>query len=699
MPAKVSPPAVKQAESIFLGLCFAIALVFHAWGASVGWRSKNLPGVEYRQAQTALSAFFISKDSDFSLAYPTPVLGKPWSIPMEFPLYQWTTVIVSRLTHLSITKSGRAVSLGCFYLTLPALFLLLHRWSVPVGRRWLVLALLVSCPFYVFYSRAFLIETMALMFALWFWVSFERAVDSKRLGWLALAVIAGTGAGLVKVTTFMLYLLPVGVWVLQRFWSSRLSGKWRSDLGWIIAATAIPFTASIWWIWYADRVKSQNPLAGFLRSDNLRNFNFGTLHSRLAPELWVMRWRIISQELTGWPVMLAGVLLLLIAVKRRRRAAWACLAYFGAAIGLFPILYAYHDYYYIANAVLVLTAFGLVCVDLLEQPRYRLLGLAGTTLLIGGQIYHYMDHYYPAQRGISTGGNWMTDAIRDLTRPEEVMVITGQDWNSMTPYYSQRRAMMLREVVENDEHAINPAIACLAGERIGALIITGKPWRENFALVRRLSLIGLAPQPWLSWEGNWIFLPQDRWQETVRYMERHPQTGLAWVPGSRAPGQLGGKWHAVSELSPEQQQLFRSMRPVPVRFFSSYEPQVQQIDNELAYGAHPWTRLIFWLPRGHHFMDVTVWFSPGAYQVPAGQDATDGVGITLLQKLPESHEPRILQQIRLDPVAHAAERAKFPIHLEFDLAQDGEVEFVIDPGPAGRDTRDWLWIRGPLSFD
>ena len=64
-------------------------------GATLGWKSLNLPGCEFRQTQTAVSAFFIQREHNFSLAYPTPVLGKPWSIPLEFPLYQWTVVVVS----------------------------------------------------------------------------------------------------------------------------------------------------------------------------------------------------------------------------------------------------------------------------------------------------------------------------------------------------------------------------------------------------------------------------------------------------------------------------------------------------------------------------------------------------------------------------------------------------------------------------
>ena len=251
----IFPPTMESAapreptlnESRIALALFLLCLAFHGWAVGVGWESKALPGFEFRQAQTAISAFWIKADRDFSPAYPTPVMGKPWSIPMEFPLYQWTVVKVGDWTNWSLTKSGRAVSIACFYLCLPAIFLLLRRWRVPPGRRWLVLAVVVTCPFYIFYTRAFLIETMALMFGLWFWVAFERAVSGRSAIWLAVAMLAGTGAGLVKVTTFLLYLLPTGWWAAQRLWAGR-RGDWRRDLGWMAAAVVLPFVATWWWL-------------------------------------------------------------------------------------------------------------------------------------------------------------------------------------------------------------------------------------------------------------------------------------------------------------------------------------------------------------------------------------------------------------------------------------------------------------------
>src|ERR1041384_4935062 len=149
-----------QFELRFAVGLFAALLAFHMWGVSAGISQQTLPGNEFRQTQTAISALFIQRENNFSLAYPTPVLGKPWSIPFEFPLYQWSVVVVSNTLKVPLQVAARLASALCFYLALPALWLLLKRVEVKTVARWVVLCLVVSCPLYIFYSRAFLIETM-----------------------------------------------------------------------------------------------------------------------------------------------------------------------------------------------------------------------------------------------------------------------------------------------------------------------------------------------------------------------------------------------------------------------------------------------------------------------------------------------------------------------------------------------------------
>ena len=72
------------------------------------------------------------------------------------------------------------VSVACFYLSLPAVWLLLGRLGLARSRRLLVLGLMLTCPVYFIYARAFMMETMALMFSLWFLQAFVAAVETAR---------------------------------------------------------------------------------------------------------------------------------------------------------------------------------------------------------------------------------------------------------------------------------------------------------------------------------------------------------------------------------------------------------------------------------------------------------------------------------------------------------------------------------------
>ncbi len=677
---------------------FVACLAFHFWGALVGWQSRNLPGVEYRQAQTAISAYFINQEDNFSLAYPTPVLGKPWSIPLEFPLYQWTVVGVSRATGLNLTKSGRAVSLACFYLMLPAIYLLLARWRVAPGHRWLVLAVVVTCPLYVFYSRAFLMETMALMFSVWFWVAYERAVAARSGGWLAVAIIAGSGAGLVKVTTFLIYLLPAAVWSVGRLWRNRTAGRWRGDVAWMAAAVAVPCVATLWWLHTSDAVKALNPAARFLRSEAMAGFTIGAPGTRFSAELWAMKGRIIADKLTWLPLLAGAALLAVLGARARWRELLQCLGIFVAALLAFPILYAYHEYYYLANTVLLMVALGLVLVALAESARPRWLVALAVLLVVGGQVYGYFVRYYPEQRGISPGGNGLSQSLRALTEPGDVIIVTGQDWNSMTPYYAQRRALMLRGDVESDPVQLDAALAQLAGEKIGALAVTGSLEGKEW-FMQRMAARGLGVKPVYLWRDVSVFLPVDRQGLSLQRLEEQIFAEVHPAPGVELPqGQPLNTWWEVAKLWRSQRGNFDGMTPVPVRYFSTFGLTLERAGGRTDFGAHPVTRLVFALPAGKHVLRTSVLFPLDAYRPELSEDdATDGVEITLAALTPEG-ERRVLDTRVVDPRHRPEDRGRKPLRIEFTLPQAGEVELFIGPGPSGRTTRDWVML-GRLVID
>ncbi|HEY4300490.1 MAG TPA: hypothetical protein VGM73_06435 [Candidatus Didemnitutus sp.] len=692
-------PAAPSPRETRVGLIFlALAVAFNVWGESVGWQSKNLPGMEFRQAQTALSAYFIQQDGNFPIAYPTPVLGKPWSVPMEFPLYQWTVVAVSDTTGLGITKSGRLVSIVCLYLTLPALFVLLGQWGVPPGRRWPVLVLVLTCPLYIFYGRAVLIETMALMFAVWYWAGFAAVMATRRIGWLIVANLAGIAAGLGKVTTLLVYLVPMAIDAVGRLWAARRDGRWVRELAWIAAAVVLPLAVAAWWVSYSDAIKARNPMADFLLSGNLRDFNLGSWAAHVSPALWAMRWHLIRDELTWLPLLVPWFAVAFLPGRARLRRVVIALITFAVPITAFPILYGYHDYYYLANTVALWLGIGLLATSCLEHPRWRAAGWALMAVMLAGQAARYVIHDYPNQHPVSFGGSGLTEAVRAFTRPGDVVVIAGEDWNSMISFYSRRRSLMLRENAETDLTKVDAALRELEGERIGAFVVTGD-WRARKEIIWRLGERGLAVQPWLHWHDSWIFLREDRRRDFLRQRPTmvYDKVVLA-EPAALAPGKLGAGWHPWSEMTEDKRALFVTFTPAPVRYYNTFEPVLEDFEGQKQFGAHPWTRLVFHLPKGTHRAHFAVAFNSGAYHVPAGQDPTDGVEI-VLNRL-EAGGTRIPLYSRIvNPTANPAERGVVPIDPAFTLPQDGEVELVFGPGPRNQDTRDWIYLRGPLRFD
>lgn len=695
METPVVPPAARGEGRLALAL-FLACLGFHAWGMTVGWTSRNLPGGEFRQAQTALSAHWIKADRDFSLAYPTPVVGKPWSVPMEFPLYQWTVVVTSELTNWSLTKAGRAVSIACFYLALPAVFLLLARWRVAIAHRWLVLAVVVSCPFYIFYTRGFLIETMALMFSLWFWVGFERGVGGRSKTWLAVAVIAGAGAGLVKVTTFMLYLLPAAWWAAARLWAAR-RGAWKTDFAWMTAAVAVPFAATLAWLRFADAVKARNPLGVEFTSGNLTAFNFGGPGDRWSPELWATKAGIVAGELSWLPAMLGCALLVPLVARSRWREILACLAWFASVLVVFPVLYAHHEYYYAANTVLLLLAMGLALVALAERGVARWLVWTCAVAIVAGQGWRYMERYHPVQSAYSPGGDGLTTSLRALTNPGDVIVALGQDWNSMTAYYSQRRAVMLREHVGRDAGRVERALAALDGEKIGALVIVGQPDGQQW-LIDRASVRGIGREPVYLWRDARVYLPQARRAELAEAVLEHAFHEVSLAPGVEVPQpRLAARWVDVGALPKRHQHFFRGMRPRPVRLWASFGPALDASSGTPLYGAHPVTRLVFSLPAGRHVLKASLQMGVDAYRSDLeDSEATDGVEVSLHQVAPVG---RALAGRYFNPRTNAGDRGALrPLEFAFTLEQAGEVELYFGPGPAGRDTRDWIQL-GPLTIE
>ena len=110
----------KAKSSRALWVMFALVALVAFGQLTRSWQASLLDRYEFRQLQTALSTYWIAQDG-WRLAYPTPLFGPPWSIPMEFPTYQVITATVHQMTDLPLEQAGRLVSVFMLLACLPAL--------------------------------------------------------------------------------------------------------------------------------------------------------------------------------------------------------------------------------------------------------------------------------------------------------------------------------------------------------------------------------------------------------------------------------------------------------------------------------------------------------------------------------------------------------------------------------------------------
>ena len=674
---------------------FGLLLIAHFWAVSVGWQSGLLPGNEFRQAQTAVTTHFIQRDADFSLAYPTPVLGKPWSIPMEFPLYQWTVAGVSSMTGQPIIQAARAVSCICFYLSLPAIWLLLRRLQLNAYQRWLTLGVILSSPLYVFYARAFLIETMALMFGLWFLQSFLAAVENRRPFWVIAANVTGIGAGLVKVTTFMVYLLPAavcaGVWLWKAYSTSphpsTRASSLAGTLGWIVACVALPFSITWGWIEFADAIKALNPSGEELVSSAMSGYHFGTWQTRLSSEPWLAHWRTVTTNITPWP----GIIVLLVAGVgfggRWRKWILASSLLFIAAPLTFPVLYAWHEYYFVANGVLLLSALGLTLAALngSAAPRWAVWMVVLTVHAL--QAWTYFQHLYPTQRLPYEGGSGLTRLLRDLTQPDDVLVIAGNDWSSVIPFYAERRALMIRTSLENDGAYLQRAFARVSEESVPILILVGSQ-RDNRALLERVCLsFEIDPNPFLRHKDQTIYVRRAVRKEYAKRLFNLSYNDVTFADS--AERRTTDQPAAVQSIS--NRGFFPGMSPQPSRY---------QVPFGLSIGFHPDGRRVFdghapsrlWFPIARAVSELSVEFgiSKDAYQRDGAR--TDGVEFAVVEVTAHGTRREVFSRT-LDPTAQPTDRGTQFAKIPVSIPAGSELIFETRPGPSGSNAFDWAYWK------
>jgi 4-amino-4-deoxy-L-arabinose transferase-like glycosyltransferase len=410
---------------------------------------------DFRQTQTAITVqAFLDRGVDV-LHYQTPVLGPPWTVPFEFPLFQLSAFAVARLTAFDVDLACRLTAVLWFYASAWILYALVRHWTTP---RLAVLSLLlyVLSPFSLLWSRAVLIDYAAVALLLgYFHATLLWGIDGRRWAWLA-AVVLGSLGILTKITTAATVAVPVALalgWRLRRARETRRSDGGGHALGVGLVAVLIagvPLVSGVLWTRWTDAIKAAQPATASLTSQALTTWNFGNWGQRAS----LLSWGEILGRIaaTILPAAFAPTLLLAIpffrrADRRLKIAGWMALTGVLTPILVFFNLYRVHDYYLIAVAPFLAFLGAAGIAFLLERPawhrtRVRTLVL-GVALLSTIPCWTYAAPTYQVSRDTPLAR--LGRLIAGATTPGDWVVVQGDEWNSRILYASRRRGFMIWE--------------------------------------------------------------------------------------------------------------------------------------------------------------------------------------------------------------------------------------------------------------
>ena len=688
-PAHDTPTPVSHDRTLVL--VFWLMLATALWSWSLTWNGPILDRHEFRQLQTALSAHWLKQDG-FRLDYETPLFGPPWSIPLEFPVYQWCVARLSRTTGLPLDQSGRATSIFFLLATLPAVYRLAGLAGLARPGRLLVVAAVLSSPVYLFYGRTFMIESTALCLSLWFMLASGLAVRDLSLRWSAVAAISGTLAALAKVTTFALYCFPAAglvLWLGWPHWSARRESASRLGRAVLLGSAPVLVAAAIgeWWVRHGDAVKDSNPFSGFLKSSEMTPWTWGTLDQRLSAEVWNTVWANLSQNVLGEPAIAVLLICAALVAGRLRRLAVAGAVGFILGPLLFSNLYFRHDYYYSANALLLLAGAGLLLAGMWSLPALpRPAKAVMLALFFGAQLLAFYRGYANNHRRELPHPPGIATVIRDTVPPEGIVLIYGWDWNSLVPYYAQRRAVMVPYGREDQLEALEDILQRLPPLRVVALLIRQrKPTPYSPEFIRgRLNRFNLAPAPFATSADGDLYLPEEQIVPAAEKLRGHPLADV--MLNTQTPVDPNADKLRDNDLGALDLPM---VSPKPVKARSMFGISVGEVGARRVIFAHPASEIYFVPPAGAKRIDAEVGIVDAAY-APGGKGITDGIGVEIFELRPNGLR-RMLYRRDLNPAKVVEDRGPQTIRLDEAGPFTGTVVFRITPGPQNNLVNDWAY--------
>lgn len=404
----------------------------------------------FRQTETAYPALIYHEQGINLLNPQLPVLGRPWQVPFEFPLFQAMAAVVMNLgvaADLALRESG----LICFMATALAVWGLVRHLSTRTAALIALLVFLVS-PFSIWWSRSSMIEYMATAFSVAYVWAGMIWIDKRQKRFAALAIVLGSLAMIVKVTSAVFWMVP-----LLLYWSRGprppLRVWLRERLNISLVLFVIPLIACVLWTHHADDIKASSPATSWLTSEALFTWNFGTIAQRLSAHAWYDIIHPFDSLVTGLPLW-AFAILCGIAWLREKRTVWIGIILAAALpVLVFFNLYAVQEYYLAAVTPAVAAVLGYSLDGIIRYWRpapMRVVTVLAILATLASAILAQRDFLAPIYTNDVADPVHVLPQAREIdagTIAEDLIVFDGLTWSPAVPYYARRRGIMLDRVI------------------------------------------------------------------------------------------------------------------------------------------------------------------------------------------------------------------------------------------------------------
>lgn len=447
----------------------------------------------FRQNQTAMTALWFDVKNPIRglFFYETPEFGFPWMVPFEFPLYQGAVAILSHVSGVSLTVTGRSVSGLLLLATLIPLWSLVKEMRLGLRFYFFSALFILFSTLYLYWSRTFMIEFTAFFLGFLFLAFVVRGVSEwcKQAQlrwvwlWLLLGLFCGILCALVKATTFPSFgvaaVLAAFALLADRNLKLPLQQK-GICLMVVVLAVGACIGAALLWTKHADSLKSLNPISAHLVSKYLETWNYGTLSQKLSVDFWVntILGRTVPETMGSSWVLLILAPALWFAKWREKLLLISLLCLFLLPMVLFTNLHIIHSYYQYANAFwLILTVAFALCIVSRKIPTWSLFIIVA--LILTCQISTYAKTYY-----IATTYKWspILDVgwfIKKNTPKNSAIMVVGDDWSPEVAFYSKRKSLYIPNWVDglfpvNEEafiEALKNPESMLGGLKLGAVVV------------------------------------------------------------------------------------------------------------------------------------------------------------------------------------------------------------------------------------